>query len=151
MLSACKIFDPKTVRSVPVIIPSKPANIDDLKTWVKFRQKLCDHCRGTCCSLPVEVKTSDLVRMGLIDEFDLQENPKVIFKRLYKERIVQHFHARSETLTLAQMANGDCLYLDPVSRRCTIYDLRPETCRQHPVQGPRPGYCAFIPKSPTKS
>ncbi len=128
-------------------IPNKPANVDDLKTWVKFRQKMCDDCRATCCSLPVEVKTSDLVRMGLINEFDLQENPKVIFKRLHKEKIVQHFHAKSQTLTLAQMSNGDCIYLDQSMRRCTIYDLRPDTCRQHPIKGPRPGYCAFIPKS----
>jgi len=129
-----------------VKIPSIPANVDDLKTWVKFRQKLCDHCRATCCSLPVEVKTGDLVRMGLINEFDLQENPKVIFKRLQKEKLVQHFHAKSQTLTLAQMANGDCIFLDQTNRRCTIYDLRPETCRNHPIKGPRPGYCAFIPK-----
>lgn len=128
-------------------IPSEPASIDDLTTWVRFRQELCDHCRATCCSLPVEVKTSDLVRMGLIDEFDLQENPKVIYKRLKKEKIVQHFHARSETLTLARMASGDCLFLDQKTRRCTIYERRPETCRRHPHQGPRPGFCAFIPRS----
>jgi Fe-S-cluster containining protein len=128
-----------------VKIPEQPADIDDLATWVKYSPKLCDHCRGTCCSLPVEVKTSDLVRMGLISEFDLQENPKVIFKRLRKEKLVQHYHARTETLTLAQLANGDCIYLDQATRRCTIYDKRPETCRRHPVQGPRPGYCAFVP------
>jgi hypothetical protein len=129
-----------------VKIPTTASDIDDLKTWVKYRQKLCDHCRGTCCSLPVEVKASDLVRMGLIQEFDLQENPKTIFKRLQKDKVVQHFHARSETFTLAQMASGDCLYLDQKTRRCTIYAVRPETCRKHPIQGPRPGYCAFIPK-----
>jgi len=131
-----------------VEIPTQAADIEDLKTWVKYRRKLCDHCRGACCSLPVEVKVDDLVRMGLIQEFDLQENPKTIFKRLHKEKVVQHFHARSGTFTLARMASGDCLYLDQESRRCTIYEVRPETCRKHPIQGPRPGYCAFIPKTP---
>lgn len=72
---------------MPVKIPDRPSNIDDLKTWVPFRQKLCDHCRGTCCSLPVEVKVSDLVRMGVLAEFDLDEKPKTLFKRLVRKRI----------------------------------------------------------------
>ncbi|MCK5516299.1 MAG: YkgJ family cysteine cluster protein, partial [Desulfobulbaceae bacterium] len=37
----------------------------------------------------------------------------------------------------------DCLYLDQKTRRCTIYTKRPDTCRNHPQIGPRPGYCAF--------
>lgn len=128
-------------------IPAVAANVDDLNTWVKYKKKMCGHCKGTCCSLPVEVKPKDLVRMGVIDAFELDENMKGIYKRLSKERLVEHFHAKSMTFTLARMANGDCLYLDSKSRRCTIYDKRPETCRNHPHVGPRPGYCAFIPKS----
>ena len=27
------------------------------------------------------------------------------------------------------------------TRRCTVYDKRPNTCRKHPQVGPRPGYC----------
>jgi Fe-S-cluster containining protein len=45
-----------------------------------------------------------------------------------------------------RMGNNDCLYLDRKSRLCTIYDLRPDTCRNHPKIGPRPGFCAFKPK-----
>jgi len=101
---------------------------------------------GSCCSLPVEVKPADLIRMGLMDEFELEENPKFIARRLMKEQIVEHYHNKSETFTLSRMANGDCLYLDSRSRRCTIYANRPDTCRNHPRIGPRPGYCAFIPK-----
>ncbi|BHH84948.1 YkgJ family cysteine cluster protein [Desulforhopalus sp. 52FAK] len=127
-------------------MPSVPASIDDLKTWAKYRKKMCDHCRGTCCSLPVEVKAEDLVRIGVVDVFELEDNMKRVFKRLSKEGLVEHYHAKSETFTLTRMANGDCLYLDPSSRRCTIYDRRPNTCRNHPQVGPRSGYCAYIPK-----
>ncbi|WP_459943772.1 YkgJ family cysteine cluster protein [Desulfocastanea catecholica] len=35
------------------------------------------------------------------------------------------------------------MFLDGRTRRCTIYATRPETCRNHPRVGPRPGYCAF--------
>ncbi len=127
-------------------VPTTAANVEDLKTWAKYKKKMCDHCKGTCCSLPVEVKPEDLVRLGAIDAFELKENMKRIFKRLSKERLVEHYHAKSETFTLARMANGDCHYLDSSSRRCTIYDKRPDTCRNHPQIGPRSGYCAFIPK-----
>jgi hypothetical protein len=44
------------------------------------------------------------------------------------------------------MAGGDCIFLDCRTRRCTIYPLRPETCRNHPQVGPRSGYCAFRKK-----
>ena len=127
-------------------IPIVASHVDDLATWAKYKKKMCDHCKGTCCSLPVEVKPEDLVRMGAIDSFELEENMKGIFKRLSKERIAEHFHTKTTTFTLSRMANGDCLYLDSKSRRCTIYEKRPDTCRNHPQIGPRPGYCAFIPK-----
>lgn len=130
-------------------MPTKSwANPENTATWQKYAKKLCKSCRGTCCSLPVEVKSIDLVRMGLVDSFELEENPKFIARRLIKEQVVEHYHGKSETFTLARMANGDCLYLDRCSRRCTIYEQRPETCRNHPHIGPRPGFCAYIPKSP---
>ncbi len=125
-------------------LPNRDTDIDNTATWVKYSKKLCNHCTGNCCTMPVEVKTKDLVRMGLIDTFDLEENPKFIARRLKKEQIVEHYHSRTETFTLSRMANGDCLYLDSLNRRCTIYPSRPDTCRNHPQVGPRPGFCAFI-------
>jgi Fe-S-cluster containining protein len=93
--------------------------------------------------MPVEVKLPDLVRMGLVDEFELDEPVKNIAKRLEKQRIIQHFNFKYEVFTLSQRANGDCMYLDQKTRLCTIYALRPNTCRNHPQIGPRPGYCAY--------
>jgi Fe-S-cluster containining protein len=127
-------------------LPKIQADINDIATWAKYKKRFCDHCGASCCGLPVEVRAVDLVRMNLMDEFELQENPKQIAKRLMKQRQVEHFHAKSETFTLARMANGDCLFLNSHSRRCTIYDVRPDTCRNHPQIGPRSGYCAFRKK-----
>jgi len=128
-------------------IPQIKTNPDDTATWVKYHRSFCDHCQACCCSLQVEVKSQDLIRMQLIDEFELDENPKKIAKRLKKAGVVEHFHSKSETYSLSRMANGDCLYLDKRSRRCTIYTIRPDTCRQHPKVGPRSGFCAFSPKT----
>ena len=128
-------------------IPRQNADLDNTATWAKYSPKLCHHCVASCCSLPVEVKAGDLVRMELVDEFSLQEDPKYLARRLMKQRLVDHFHARTATFTLARRANGDCIYLDSHSRRCTIYSSRPDTCRNHPGIGPRSGYCAFRTKN----
>ncbi len=124
-------------------LPTSQADIDNTATWVKYSKRLCDHCGASCCSLPVEVQASDLIRMELMDEFELEEDLKHIARRLMKQHLVEHFHSKTKTFTLARMASGDCLFLDSRSRRCTIYFQRPNTCRNHPQVGPRAGYCAF--------
>ena len=126
----------------------KPVNVDDLDTWIKYRKGLCDDCNATCCTLPVEVRLSDLVRLELISEFEAEhESEKSIAKQLSKQGVVQHFHFNTGVYTLSQMANGDCLYLDPKKRRCTVYNKRPQTCREHPQVGPKPNHCAYIANS----
>lgn len=127
-------------------LPKVQSDIENTATWAKYSPKLCRHCVANCCSLPVEVKAEDLVRMGVIDEFELQEPLKFIARRLKKDQIIEHFHARTATFTLSRMANGDCLYLDSLRRSCTIYRVRPDTCRNHPQIGPRSGFCAFRAK-----
>ncbi|MGB3209358.1 MAG: YkgJ family cysteine cluster protein [Desulforhopalus sp.] len=128
-------------------LPATQADIDNIATWAKYNKKLCRHCGASCCSLPVEVKPSDLVRMELIDELELEEDLKFAARRLLKKHLVEHFHSKTKTFTLARMASGDCIFLDSQSRRCSIYLQRPDTCRNHPQVGPRSGYCAFRKKA----
>ena len=116
------------------------------ETWLKYRKGLCDSCHASCCTMPVEVRLPDLVRLGVVDEFEAGEPPKQIARRLEKAGIVAHFNFKHTLFTLARRANDDCLYLDPASRRCTVYDQRPATCRNHPQIGPRPGFCAYRPR-----
>ena len=35
-------------------------------------------------------------------------------------------------VTLREHANGDCIYLDGRTRRCTVYEARPRQCRSWP-------------------
>lgn len=120
------------------------SDLDRTGTWIKYRNGLCESCMATCCTMPVEVKLGDLVRMQLVDPFEAEgEPPKQIAKRLMKAGVVSHFNFKNSIFTLARRANGDCRYLEPQTRRCTIYATRPNTCRNHPTIGPRPGFCAY--------
>lgn len=119
-------------------------DINRTATWVKYRKGLCANCQGWCCRLPVEVRVADLVRMAIIDAFEAEEAPKVLARRLKKAGIIDHFNFKNSLFTLAQRANGDCIYLEATGRHCTIYQRRPQTCRNHPEIGPRPGYCPCL-------
>lgn len=95
--------------------------------------------------MPLEVQLSDLVRLGLVDAFEAEhEEPRHIAKRLQKARLIDHFNHKNVIFTMARRGSGDCNFLDPKTRLCTVYDKRPETCRLHPQKkSPKPGYCAY--------
>jgi len=118
-------------------------DVNELSTWTKYRKGLCDTCVANCCTMPVEVSISDLIRMEVLDSFEAEEPIKGIAKILKKQGIVEHFNFKNEIFTLVRFANHDCLYLDSKSRRCTIYTKRPETCRNHPQIGPKPNFCPY--------
>jgi Fe-S-cluster containining protein len=85
-----------------------------------------------------------LVRLGLVEPFEAEhEAPKQIAKRLQKMGAIEHFNFKNSIFTLSRCANGDCVNLDAQTRRCTVYEKRPNTCRLHPQVGPRPGYCPY--------
>ncbi|MBU4154331.1 MAG: YkgJ family cysteine cluster protein [Proteobacteria bacterium] len=118
-------------------------DINEPATWIQFKKHLCQDCQAGCCTLPVEVRTKDLVRMEIIDPFEADEPPKKIAQRLMKAGVIDHFNFKNTIFSLARKANDDCIYIDSASRRCTIYEKRPDTCRNHPAIGPRSGFCAY--------
>jgi len=119
-------------------------DIDRPDTWTRYRPGLCDQCMANCCTMPVEVKLADLVRLALVDPFEAEhEAPKQIAKRLSKAGLIDHFNFKHEIFTLARRASGDCRFLDATTRRCTVYEQRPSTCRKHPQVSPRPGHCPY--------
>ena len=119
-------------------------DVDRSETWTRYRNGLCDSCAANCCTMPVEVKMPDLVRLQLVDPFEAEhEEPKQIAKRLSKAGLIDHFNFKNSIFTLARRASGDCQFLDAKTRRCTVYEQRPSTCRSHPQVGPRSGYCAY--------
>ncbi len=119
-------------------------DVDRVETWSRYRKGLCDSCVANCCTMPVEVRMPDLVRLGLVDPFEAEhEQPKQIARRLMKAAQIDHFNHKNNLFTLARRADGDCCFLDAKTRRCQVYELRPDTCRKHPQVGPRPGHCPY--------
>ncbi len=125
--------------------PISIVNIDNPATWTRYRAGLCATCAANCCTMPLEVQLSDLVRLGLVDAFEAEhEEPRHIAKRLQKARLIDHFNHKNVVFTMARRASGDCHFLDAATRRCTVYEVRPDTCRLHPQKkSPRPGWCAY--------
>ncbi|MGZ3650650.1 MAG: YkgJ family cysteine cluster protein [Bdellovibrionota bacterium] len=117
-------------------------NPDLPSTWLPYKSTNCTSCRAVCCKLPLEVRADDLVRLGLATE-DEVSSPKRLGKRLVRLGVVRTFRAATGFFMLEQQANGDCRFLG-ADRRCTVYEIRPDTCRDFPSKvGPRVGFCPY--------
>ena len=81
------------------------------------------------------------MRLELITEDEAAASLKKAAKRLMKEGIVRSFLSRTGVFIMEQRAGRDCIFLGEKDRLCTVYEKRPEVCRQFPKIGPRPGFC----------
>lgn len=114
---------------------------DNPKSWVKFKSNLCENCRSLCCTMPVEIKIQDLIRLELAHE---GENPKQVFSRLKKAGFIHSYRAKTGLFRLTQKSNDDCVFLNS-NRKCSVYEKRPEVCRLFPEKmGLRLGFCPAL-------
>ncbi|HEX4926190.1 MAG TPA: YkgJ family cysteine cluster protein [Bdellovibrionales bacterium] len=118
----------------------KRPDVDRPSEWVRYRESLCQNCWAGCCTMPVEVTASDLVRLGIANADETQGSLKKLAKRLEREKIVKNFRASTGLFMLEQKQNRDCIFLGE-DRLCTVYERRPDVCRKFPSIGPRPGFC----------
>ena len=100
----------------------------------------CAKCPGYCCSYPrIEVKDKDLKRLARPFDLDLDAAEKK-FTRRYRdddvdERILRH--------QKDDVYKTICRFFDTDARRCTIYEARPDVCREYP-DGKTCGYYTFL-------
>lgn len=85
--------------------------------------------------------------MKLTDEEEAGASLSKLAKRLKAAKVVRSYNPKSGIFMIEQRHGRDCIFLGD-DRRCTIYERRPEVCRQFPKIGPRPGFC---PASKTMS
>jgi len=97
----------------------------------------CSKCPGYCCSIydRVQVTKRDLTRLakhfGISEELAAARHTKMY----QKERILR----RKKDPIFGKA----CKFLDPETRRCTIYHGRPSVCREYPDK-PRCNYYDLI-------
>ncbi len=85
----------------------------------------CTQC-GNCCSGPgagyVWVNEQEVLSlaktMGMSDRLDE-------FERKFTRRV-------GARVSLVEYSDGDCIFLDPKSRTCSVYESRPVQCRTWP-------------------
>jgi aryl-alcohol dehydrogenase-like predicted oxidoreductase len=117
-------------------------NVDQCDTWTRYRAGLCDQCQANCCTMPLEVALSDLVRLGWVDAFEAEQvDPARIAKRLQKARQVERYNAKAERYTLARraapMAIASTCTRSPAAARCTNSGPTPAACtRSSAARGP---------------
>lgn len=92
--------------------------------------------------MPVEVSVPDLIRLKLVTAEEASSELRNAVKRLAAAGIIRRPKTNALIYILRQKKNRDCLFLD-AKRRCTVYERRPEICRQFPKIGPRPGHCPY--------
>ncbi|MBC7396007.1 MAG: YkgJ family cysteine cluster protein [Bdellovibrionales bacterium] len=109
--------------------------------WKPFKKGMCEGCWAGCCTLPLEVSAFDLMRLELITIDEAASSLKKVAKRLMKEGKVRSYHGSTGVFIIEQRGGRDCIFLGEKDRRCTVYEKRPEVCRQFPKIGPRPGFC----------
>jgi len=114
--------------------------IDRLELWRRYKTGDCKGCWSGCCTFPVEMSVHDLIRLGHATEDEAAASLNKLGRRLQSEGIIQSFRAATQIFILAQKPSRDCIYLG-ADRLCTVYEKRPEVCRQFPRIGPKPGSC----------
>lgn len=97
----------------------------------------CTKCPGYCCSYPIiPIVKSDVTRLA--------KHFGVTFD-VAKKRFTKEAHGRKFVLRRKRDEHFGriCRFFDTDMRRCTIYEARPSTCREYPVQK-RCGYYDFL-------
>lgn len=86
---------------------------------LRFR---CTQCGNCCTGAPGVVWVNDEEIEQIAEHLD---------KPIGEIRLM-HTRPYPGGVSLTEFANGDCTFLDPQTRRCTIYPVRPRQCRTWP-------------------
>ena len=97
------------------VVPSEPWYKDGLK----FK---CTGCGDCCTGAPGYV----WVNQAEIDALAIRLN---MTSKVFEKKYVRQIGVRR---SLVEYKNGDCVFFDNKSRKCTVYEQRPRQCRTWP-------------------
>jgi uncharacterized protein len=102
---------------------TKPEGSDPVQPW--FHEGLrfeCTGCGDCCTGAPGYVWVNQEEISALAQRLGLAADE---FERKYVRRV-------GVRRSLVEFPNGDCVFFDGGSRRCTVYEDRPRQCRTWP-------------------
>jgi uncharacterized protein len=107
------------------VMSDKTQETNELPWYAQGLAFECTQC-GNCCSGPqtgfVWVDDNEIqalaIAMGMQDDLEG-------FERKFTRRVGQK-------TSLVEYSDGDCIFLHPTTRNCTVYDARPRQCRTWP-------------------
>jgi uncharacterized protein len=98
----------------------------------------CDRCPSYCCSYPrIPIEQTDVIRLARHLGLAPEEVARKFTKKGEEPGEVVLRHKPDKIYGTA------CKFLDPESRRCTVYEARPTICRTYPGTC-RCGYYDFL-------
>ncbi len=82
----------------------------------------CTQCGGCCSGAPgfVWVNGEEVLALASVMKMDEEE---------FRDKFVRRVGSRS---SLIEYPDGDCIFLDPKTRGCLVYEARPIQCRTWP-------------------
>jgi uncharacterized protein len=88
----------------------------------------CSTCPAYCCSIydRVQVTKRDLKRLANHFSIDVEQAQQRYTTTYNGERILRR--------KADPIFGKACRFLDPTTRRCTIYEARPSVCREFPAR-----------------
>jgi hypothetical protein len=102
---------------------ANPSETDVADPWYRDgRRFTCTQCGNCCTGAPGVVWVNDDEIAAIADYLD---------KPIGEIRLM-HTRPYPGGTSLTEFANGDCTFLDPHTRGCTIYPVRPRQCRTWP-------------------
>lgn len=100
------------------------------------RRYNCLKCPGFCCSYPIiPIKKRDIARLAKHFGLDFETAQKRFTKPKGKENLLR----RHDDPIFGKI----CRFFDTDARRCTVYEARPDVCREYPAKN-HCGYYDFL-------
>jgi uncharacterized protein len=117
------------------VINSPRANGKAVKTSLSYD---CTKCPAYCCTYDwIFVTKRDIARLAKRFNLSYEEAENKFTKFIKSEgyRVLRHHKD--------DIFKSRCQFLHPTRRNCTVYEHRPETCREFPEEN-RCGYYDFL-------